>query len=221
VLAAWRECLALEEFRREFPEFGIRRDRNDDLRLAGAFTRALRADGFPDIEDTFDLEIVIPRCFPARPPRAYDRGERIPGDYHRLLDKALCLASPLRIALAVRREPALLAFARRFLIPYLYRFSHIDKFGCDPWPDLPHGVPGIIADYSRLLGATSPHLCVEFIALLGKRKRIANKRPCPCGSGHRLGKCHHIRINGVRRACPRSVFSGLHKALANYLASRP
>lgn len=218
--APWRESLALGEFRKEFPEFGVRRDRNDDLRLVGAFTRALRADGLPEIETTFDLEIVVSRSVPACPPRVYDRGTRIPGDYHRLPDKALCLASPLRIALAVRREPTLLAFARRFLIPYLYRFSHIEKFGRDPWPDLPHGVPGIIDDYSRLLGATSPQMCVNFIALLGKRKRIANKRPCPCGSGRRLGKCHHIQINGIRGVDRRSAFSRLHKNLADYLASR-
>ena len=218
--AAWRKSLALEEFRKEFPEFGVRRDRNDDLRLVGAFTRVLHAEGLPEIEDTFDLEIVIPRSFPACPPRVYDRGARIPADYHRLPDKALCLASPLRIALSVRREPTLLAFAGRFLTPYLYRFSHIDKFGRDPWPDLPHGVPGIIDDYSRLLGATSAQMCVGFIALLGRRKRIANKRPCPCGSGLRLGKCHHMRINGIRGVYPRSSFSSFHKHLAEYLASK-
>src|SRR5258708_6128656 len=196
-LAAWRESFGLAEFRKDFPEFGVKRDGSDDLRLVGAFTRVLQADGFPDIETSFDLEIVVPRSFPADPFRVYDRGGRIPAGYHRLKDRALCLSSPLRLALAVRQKPTLLAFAKRFLFPYLYRFSHIDKFGCDPWPDLAHGAPGLVDDYSRLLGATSPQMCLGFIALLGKRRRVANRSPCPCGSGRRLGTCHHVRLNGI------------------------
>jgi hypothetical protein len=36
------------------------------------------------------------------------------------------------------------------------------------------------------------------VRLAGKKKRIANKLPCPCGSGRRLGRCHNLKVNGLR-----------------------
>lgn len=218
--AEWREQIGLDEFRAAYPELGIKRGPGDDLRLAGALTRVFRADGLPDIEDSFDLEIVVPQDYPERAPSVFDRGGRVRPGYHRLKGGAFCLGSPLRIAMFLRRRPSLLAFAGRFIVPYLYRYSHIDKLGQDPWPDLDHNKPGLglIEEYSRIVGAETPEACMGLIKLLSLRKRVANKRPCPCGSGLRLGRCHNRRINGLRSVYPRSRFKAVHQVLLGDLS---
>jgi hypothetical protein len=38
----------------------------------------------------------------------------------------------------------------------------------------------------------------EVLHLAAMRRRHANKRPCPCGSGNRLGRCHHELTNRAR-----------------------
>jgi hypothetical protein len=37
------------------------------------------------------------------------------------------------------------------------------------------------------------------LRLIGMKRRVANKRPCPCGSGLRAGKCHHRILNRLRQ----------------------
>lgn len=194
--AEWRARIGLAEFRAAFPEFGIQRDASDDVVLAGSFTRKFTANGLPDIVDTFDVSIHIPRVFPSVPIRVFDRGNRVPKDYHRIKEEAFCLSSPMRVDLFLRRGPSLLGFFERFVDPYLYRFSYIEKFKANPWPELEHGTPGILQDYSRLLGADSSEECVGLLHRLGERKRVANKRPCPCASGLRLGRCCGKGLSG-------------------------
>ena len=46
----------------------------------------------------------------------------------------------------------------------------------------------------------------EFVRLTAMRKRHANKQACPCGSGRRLGRCHHRRINTLREQLGRRWF---------------
>jgi hypothetical protein len=46
----------------------------------------------------------------------------------------------------------------------------------------------------------------EFVRLAALRRREANKHPCPCGSGRRLGRCHNRRVNHLRGRLGRSWF---------------
>ncbi len=54
----------------------------------------------------------------------------------------------------------------------------------------------------------------QAILMLGVRKRIANKRPCPCGCNNRLGACSlHHKLNDFRKMAPASWFKA---QMANY-----
>ncbi len=132
------------------------------------------------------------------PPSVYEVAGRIPNEYHKLADGSLCLASRLRLAAAIRTRPTLLEFFEDFVISYLYRYAYYEKFKKDPWPDLKHGLSGLVRDYSKLLGVPAGESCLSYLELLGLRKRVANKRPCPCGSGARVGRCHYRRLNPMR-----------------------
>lgn len=215
--AEWLASIGLAPFLDEFPEFGCRPSGGDHLRIAGDLVRTFRAEGFPDIDGEFALELIVPRGFPAALPLAYERGGRIPRNYHTLSSGALCLSSPLRMAFDLSRSPTLMTVATKYLVPYLYRFSYWEKYGRDPWPELDHGVTGLISDYSQLLGAASPTMCLGFMELLGHRARDANKEPCPCGSGRRVGRCHNRHLNRLRDALPRALYRECYVHLADLM----
>jgi len=217
----WRTRIGIDAFLREFPEFSLRPSGRKGLRLLGAFSRVLSADGLPDVQTAFNLEIIIPFGFPATVPLAYERSGRIPDSYHKFRDGSLCLGSTLRLLMAFRQTPTVLAYAREFLVPYLYRFSYAEEYGRSPWPDLEHGEEGLLEDYSKLLGSPTPQMCAEFISLLGLKKRVANKRPCPCGSRLRLGKCHNHLLNRIRGLGTRSSFRFVHAELVELGTASP
>jgi hypothetical protein len=57
---------------------------------------------------------------------------------------------------------------------------------------------GIRDDLAELFGVEND-MVAGFVRLTAMKKGVANKQPCPCGSKMRLGKCHHNRINGLRK----------------------
>lgn len=197
----------IDRFIEHYPDFARRSEPGGGVRLVGRFERIFTADQLPDITDSFRLVVVVSERFPVVTPRVFESAGRIPESYHRLQNGAFCLGSRLRLAIAIHRQPDLVAFFEGFVVPYLYRYAHVEKFGKEPWPDLPHNAPGLLLDDSRLLGATSPEICVRFLELLALRKRLANKKPCPCGGGLRLGRCkHRAALNGLRSVRPRRWF---------------
>ena len=73
--------------------------------------------------------------------------------------------------------------------------------------ELEHGERGVLDDYKSLLGLPSDEQVIEALKLLGKKKRVANKSPCPCNCGRRLGKCKmRLLISKYRNLIPRSWF---------------
>jgi hypothetical protein len=73
--------------------------------------------------------------------------------------------------------------------------------------ELAHGDQGIVDDYSAMLGLKERHQVTQAIHLLGLKKRLANKKPCPCGCGKRLGSCpFHHKLNEFRKMAPVSWF---------------
>jgi len=47
------------------------------------------------------------------------------------------------------------------------------------------------------------------------RKRHANKERCPCGSGDRVGWCHHRQLNRLRKRLGRYWFRMVEQQLLN------
>jgi len=203
----------LDEFLDEFPEFIQKPDGSRTLRLEGVLSRALQVEGFPTIESSYRLRIVVVDAFPGVAPAAFELGGKIPQNYHHLKSGALCLGAPIRMVLALRRDPTMLGFARTLLIPYLYGYSHFGEFGKEPWPGLGHDLIHVVGDYRRLLGVDTDRLGLDLLRMLGVKKRVANRRPCPCESGLRLGRCHHRRLNSLRTLRPRSWYRAHHQEL--------
>jgi hypothetical protein len=107
----------------------------------------------------------------------------------------------------------------RCVVPYLYRYSYLKTHGEAPFGDLEHGAEGIQEDLRLLLGVDAKSAVLPFVHLVGIRKRHANKRTCPCGSGRRLGRCHNRLANRLRKRLGRYWFHMLRQQLLD--ASSP
>ena len=200
----------LDKFLTEYPGMSLKPRRNVETKIQGHFE--FRATGFDRAtEDDFELEILVNKAFPNSIPEFKETGGKIPriSDYHVNPDGTLCLGSHLRLKRILFETPNFNSFIEKCLVPYLFNVSvklrHGGKFVTG---ELAHGTEGIIQDYKDLLGLRSPDQIVNALYLLGMRRRVANKKMCPCNCGLLLGRCaFHNRLNIYRPIASRSWFS--------------
>jgi hypothetical protein len=150
------------------------------------------------IDDAYQIRMRLPPAFPDDLPLAWETGGRIPQSFHRNPDGSLCLGADIEQRMVLQSAPTLPRFIDRFVIPYLFGRSFFEKHGTMPFDELSHGDEGIQEHIASLFHSSCNKNVVEFLRLAGLKKRIANKYPCPCGSGRRLGRCHHRRVNRLR-----------------------
>ena len=165
------------------------------------------------ISDEYRVEIEVPDDFPRGLPAVTETGGRIPKSFHTNPDGTLCLGSPTRLRLFLSGGPSLERFVTKCVVPYLYGHAYFEKHGVMPFSELRHGESGILQDLASLYGASSTAAVVGFVHLTALSKRVANKAPCPCGSGRRLGRCHNRRVNYLRRRLHRGWFRLLIREL--------
>ncbi len=183
------------------------------LTLSGIFDFAAEDDENNEITDSYRLQILVPPSFPRALPEVKETEDKIPrtGDYHINANGTLCLGSRLRLLYQISSKPTLIGFAESCLTPYLYAISYKLKFGGDLlFSELPHGTQGELLDYVNLFGLDKPEQAKAAISLLTMKKRHANKFPCPCGCGRRLGKCSfNDKLRSYRDLADRSWFKTL------------
>ena len=200
----------LGEFLCDYPQMAVRPSTGDGCLLKGRFAFSACSKGKGEITDTYTLRIDVPSQFPRCLPTVTETGQKIPrnGAYHVNHDGTLCLGSHLRLMFKLSKLPTLTGFAGECLIPYLFAISHKLRFGGPlPFDELPHGTPGILADYADLFGLRTAAQSRYALALLGMKKRRANKQPCPCACGNRLGRCKlNMRLHQFRKLASRGWF---------------
>jgi len=204
------ETPGLREFLRDYPLMAIRPSAGVHLRLKGHFVFVAHHAKEREIKDSFALQIDVPKAFPRDLPKVTETDGRIPrtGDFHVNPDGTLCLGSPLSLLLKISKSPSPSGFAENCLVPYLFAVSHKLKFGGPlAFGELAHGSRGLLADYSSLFGLEHPERARYALQLLGMKKRRANKLPCPCGCGIRLGRCSfNARLRQFRALASRTWF---------------
>lgn len=209
------EAWGLEEALQKYPRLRLLPAIGTDVRLAGTLAFKMDTTGRECIEDEYQIQIDIPREFPQELPVVRETGERIPSSHHKFKSGALCLGAPPRLSLMISESPTILAFIEKCIIPYLYNFSYLMQFGEMPLGELPHGEEGICEDLESLFGMKVTD-AKQFLLLGSLRNRIANKAPCPCGSGRRLGKCHNQKMDELRQHYGRPWFRKQHSILSKY-----
>lgn len=148
--------------------------------------------------DRYRLELRLPSDYPWSLPTVWETAERIPREIDRHIypkNGALCLGVAEELWLAMNGNFSL---DRVLDIPvrnYLIGNSLIEQGQEWPTGDRSHGVPGVVEFYASLLGTKDELALLRFLFsfLLGK---VKGHRPCPCGSGSILRKCH---MEGMRQ----------------------
>jgi len=204
------ESIGLAAFRETHQGMAIVPSPGDDLILRGEFSFHAQANNGPALADSYRIEIRIPKRFPATTPLVFELDGKVPrdGQFHVNPDKSLCLGSPLRLKLLLSQSSTLLGFAERCIVPFLYAVSwKQQKTRTDFFMgELDHGASGVATDYASLFGLNQSQ-AIKALSLLGLRKRAANKRPCPCECGLRLGRCKkRFTLNRFRTLASRSWF---------------
>jgi hypothetical protein len=183
----------IDEFLRDYAQMSIQPLSDSNLVLEGIFRFSAKYRDAPAITDEYRLRIAVSDNFPVDLPKVTELDRKIPRDRKHHVnetDNTLCLGSPLRLALGLTKEPTLTGFASLCLVPFLYAMSHKRLLGGEfLFSELKHGIPGILDDYADLFRLRSRQAAESTLLLLGMKKRKANKRPCPCGCGKRVGKC--------------------------------
>jgi len=205
----------IDELLKTYSGISIRPSVTTGIRLVGDLKFCSELEGFEQITDSYKIDLRIPQLFPDEVPRIFECGGRIPESFHTNSDGTLCLGSPIRIFLTLRDNPTLIGFVNYCVIPFLYGYSYFERNGVLPQGELAHGEPGLIQDYMTLFGVKDENACRRLVKLLGMKKRLANKYPCPCGSGRRVGKCHNGTLNFLRRIGGRAWLRKCHPGLTD------
>lgn len=203
------DALGLEDFLAGHPRIRIAEINDDRLVLAGEYHLRAQLAGSQLIDRTYRLKLVCPRDYPAKLPKVIDEEKYFPRnqEYHTYGDGSFCLGSELKIKSLLRDEHSLSVFFKEIVDRFLYAVTHRIEFGNFPYGELAHGEQGLVDDYGEMFGLSGKLAVLRALRALGKRKREANKLPCPCGCGLRLGRCNYrFVLNGFRNIARRRWF---------------
>jgi hypothetical protein len=205
VLLKW----GVEELLGKYPEIRLQPTVSGDTIIAGSLEFSAQTRGQRLVSDRYEISISVSPDYPKATPLVRETARRIPRDFHKLDTGHLCLGSPTRLRLILAETPSLLSFVERCVIPYLYGYSIVESGGVLPFGELSHGARGLRDDLASMIGMDDDLVLLGFVRLLAMKKRKANKLPCPCGTGMRLGRCHNRKLNTLRDKLGRGWFSSL------------
>ncbi len=216
-LIASVDDIGLCRFLRQYPRMAIRPTPQQGLTLLGHLDFTAVADDAGTVTDAFELKIEVPHGFPRDLPTVFETGRRIPrtGEFHVNGDGSLCLGSPLRLLRELGKHPTLPGYASRCIVPYLFAMARKLRGGDVPaFGELPHGSAGALSDYADMMDLDDPEQARRALKCLGMKKRRANKLPCPCGCGKRLGACQfNVLLAPYRRLASRRWYKQLVRDL--------
>lgn len=185
--------IGLEDFLASHPKIRLAEINEDKVELAGEYHLKAQLAGSQLIDRTYQLRLVCPRDYPGKLPIVLDEGRYFPRnqEYHTYSDGSFCMGSELKIKLILQDNHSLTAFFENIVDRFLYAVSHRIEFGDFPYGELAHGEKGLVDDYGEIFGLKGKFSVLRAFQVLGKRKRVANKSPCPCGCDLRLGRCDY------------------------------
>ena len=162
--------------------------------LAGDYLFQAKPESGELVSDQFTVRILVPNTFPSQMPTVWEVGSRIPkkADWHINFktDCSICLGGGLSLRLVAWEYPGLTGYLENTLVPYLYAVCLRERHGGSfIFSELSHGGKGLIEEVRDLLVLPSNRAALEVIRLLSMKKRVANKKPCPCGCRERFGIC--------------------------------
>jgi hypothetical protein len=103
------------------------------------------------IEDFYQIRLVFPNNYPKELPTAFEIGNKIQQDFHtNSYDRTLCLGADAELYKIFNQNRTIKNYIENILIPYLYSYSHLVKYGFLPFGELSHGGKGLIEYYENI-----------------------------------------------------------------------
>ena len=201
---------AIEDFLAMYPHMSLKPSSAENFVIEGYFPVVAQYEGDSDtlVHRSFRLRIEIPISYPDELPDVYEleQGAQIPAspEYHKNKNLSLCLGSPLALLVQLSQDSSLVGFAKACIVPYLASAILKKEKGISfKQGELKHSDEGLEEDLAEHFGINLPLTIAPLIfSRLGEKKRKANKQPCPCGYGTKLGACScsiHRFISSERR----------------------
>ncbi len=164
----------------------------------------------------YGIEIKIPDNYPESIPITRSIDGKIPESFHTYpKDKTFCLGVPLAERMTFAKNPTLIGYIKKLLIPFLFSYSYLMDHDELPYGGLDHGAPGKLRFYMDLFK-------VEDFEVLGFLKLLADDRykghfPCPCGNSRKLRDCHGPLLLKIMQLYSSNNFMSDHIEIFQYL----
>lgn len=191
---------------------------SDNIIIVGRVKIYHESEGYPVINQQLEISVNIPSDYPRNPPIFKELGGIIPntGSFHINPDETICLGSPFSLMVQLQDNNCFNNFFEKLFIPYAYacllKINHKINF---IFGELKHGSKGEIEELAELFKVVDDHQVLECLKALTLKKRIANKKLCPCGCLKKLTQCKtHNYLNSCRLLLPRNNFSKIWKRLS-------
>lgn len=180
-----------DRLRKSYPNFALHKSSDGKYEIIGELHFIASYLDFEEIEDKYQIQIILPNNYPDSIPTVTETNKRIPRSFHRYENSTLCLGVPSEITNRFNHKKTVLDFVVDCVIPYLYAFSYFENHGKIPWDDLAHGGEGIIDHYKEIFALDDDLVALNFIKILSEN-RLKGHYQCPCGE-YRIRNCKHVQ----------------------------
>ena len=153
----------------------------------------------------FQVELEFPNDYPKSDPIVRETGGALPkiADRHFYDNGSACLFLPDARWRHCSPDCPIDEFINGPVIGFFLWQAHVELTGRQPASgEWRHGVQGIAQFYFEELGTKDVDLVLAFLRQLAARK-VRPFRPCFCGSGRPIGRCHIEKLTFYRQRIDR------------------
>lgn len=186
----------IQSFIKDYPEFRIQPSHNDVIVLKGRTTQVLNHEAYGEFIVDYTISIHVLKNYPNELPIVFEESGKIKKDpsNHVNYDGSLCLGAPIRLKLILKKDPSLIYYFEKCVLPYLYAVTIMNStekgfvFG-----ELRHGDRGLLDDFKSLFQLPEDKKVVQMLKILSVSKKQSNKSLCPCGCNNRITACSYFK----------------------------
>ena len=196
-------------------------ERMGEIIVAGPLLFEACPHGYPPITASFEIELHIPILYPNDLPKVLESSGRISRNYSHVYDSEfLCLGTPAGELEQFHKQPVLLGFVDKLVIPYLYGYCYWERFGSHPFGEHAHYGAGIIQYYTEKLQLKHETSAVDIVRYLYDRGYNKNDL-CPCGSGKIIRVCHKRELQHLHRIHTKKSLARELRHISSHPAAGP